>query len=193
MLAVRTPKGISLLHVDGDLDGLVRAPIHVQGMGPSGTAFLRFEDCLVPYDRLLGDEGKGFALITSNFNHERWAFAVMSSRLCKLVYGACMHLDSPVVAEMGREISAFDAWLEQVTALRPTVEPVALGGTCALLKVHGSKVLERCAVLASELGVRGELLDRVWRDVRGHAIPGGSEEILLDLGVRQATRAWAKL
>lgn len=31
-------------------------------------------------------------------------------------------------------------------------------------------------------------VERLYRDVRAYAIPGGSEEILLDLGVRQAVK-----
>lgn len=32
----------------------------------------------------------------------------------------------------------------------------------------------------------GEVVERLYRDVRALAIPGGSEEIMLDLAVRQA-------
>ena len=32
------------------------------------------------------------------------------------------------------------------------------------------------------------LLCRLYRDVRAYAIPGGSEEIMLDLSIRQALR-----
>lgn len=31
-------------------------------------------------------------------------------------------------------------------------------------------------------------MERLYREVRAYAIPGGSEEILLDLGVRQNVR-----
>jgi len=38
-------------------------------------------------------------------------------------------------------------------------------------------------------GGQGEKVERLYREVRAYAIPGGSEEIMLDLGVRQALRA----
>jgi hypothetical protein len=38
-------------------------------------------------------------------------------------------------------------------------------------------------------GSQGERVERLYREVRAYAIPGGSEEILLDLGIRQAMKA----
>jgi alkylation response protein AidB-like acyl-CoA dehydrogenase len=71
-----------------------------------------------------------------------------------------------------------------------------LGGTCALIKAHATKVFEYCAREAAQIfggasyvrGGQGEKVERLYRDVRAYAIPGGSEEILLDLGVRQAMK-----
>lgn len=37
-------------------------------------------------------------------------------------------------------------------------------------------------------GGLGEKVERLYRDVRGVAIPGGSEEIMLDLGIRQSVK-----
>jgi len=42
--------------------------------------------------------------------------------------------------------------------------------------------------LAYTRGGQGGKVERLYREVRGYAIPGGSEEILLDLGIRQALR-----
>lgn len=35
-------------------------------------------------------------------------------------------------------------------------------------------------------GGRGERVERIWRDVKAISVPGGSEEIMLDLSVRRA-------
>lgn len=37
-------------------------------------------------------------------------------------------------------------------------------------------------------GGRGERVERIWRDVKGISVPGGSEEIMLDLSVRRAIK-----
>jgi alkylation response protein AidB-like acyl-CoA dehydrogenase len=42
--------------------------------------------------------------------------------------------------------------------------------------------------LAYTRGGVGEKVERLYREVRAYAIPGGSEEIMLDLGVRQSLR-----
>ncbi len=33
-------------------------------------------------------------------------------------------------------------------------------------------------------------MERLYREVRAYAIPGGSEEIMMDLAVRQAQKQW---
>ena len=75
-----------------------------------------------------------------------------------------------------------------------------LGGTTALIKVQATKTFEYCAREAAQImggnsyirGGQGEKVERLYREVRAYAIPGGSEEILLDLGVRQGMRAQQK-
>ena len=42
-------------------------------------------------------------------------------------------------------------------------------------------------------GGQGEKVERLYREVRGFAIPAGSEEIMLDLGIRQATKGYQQL
>lgn len=36
----------------------------------AGTAYVTFENVLVPVENLLGKENKGFLVVLSNFNHE---------------------------------------------------------------------------------------------------------------------------
>jgi alkylation response protein AidB-like acyl-CoA dehydrogenase len=42
--------------------------------------------------------------------------------------------------------------------------------------------------LAYTRGGQGEKVERLYREVRAYAIPAGSEEIMLDLGIRQAIK-----
>jgi len=64
----------------------------------------------------------------------------------------------------------------------------------ALFKVEATQTLEFCAREASQIfggrsyvrGGRGGKVERIYRDVRAYAIYGGSEEIMLDLAMRQA-------
>ena len=64
----------------------------------------------------------------------------------------------------------------------------------ALVKVQATKVYEFCARESSQIlggnsfirGGHGERVERLYREVRVNAIGGGSEEILLDLAMRQS-------
>ena len=38
----------------------------------AGTAYISFDNVKVPVENLLGIENRGFEIIMSNFNHERW-------------------------------------------------------------------------------------------------------------------------
>merc|ERR1719389_112674 len=97
-------------------------------------------------------------------------------------------------------IEATHAWLEWITYqlhTMPKIEAMLkLGGQTALCKAQCTKVFEYCAREASQIfgglsysrGGQGEKVERLSREVRAMAVPGGSEEIMLDLGVRQTTK-----
>ena len=156
----------------------------------------------------------------SNFNHERWALCVQSNRFARVcleesvkyamrrkTFGKRL-IDHPVirwkVAEMARMVDATQSMLENVTyqmkLMGKKEANVKLGGDIALLKVQCSKTMEYCAREASQIfggnsyirGGVGEKVERLYREVRGYAIPGGSEEVLLDLGVRQAVKQYER-
>ena len=71
-----------------------------------------------------------------------------------------------------------------------------LAGPIALLKAQSTVTMEFCAREAAQIfgglsytrGGQGEKVERLYREVRAYSIPGGSEEIMLDLGIRQAMR-----
>jgi alkylation response protein AidB-like acyl-CoA dehydrogenase len=69
-----------------------------------------------------------------------------------------------------------------------------LGMDSALLKVQATKTFEFCAREAAQIfggasyvrGGQGERIERLYREVRAYAIPGGSEEIMIDLATSSA-------
>merc|ERR1719265_2899886 len=101
---------------------------------------------------------------------------------------------------MARAVEATHAWLEQITFQMNTMgkmeAALKLGGHTALLKVQCTKVFEYCAREAAQVfgglgytrGGQGEKVERLSREVRAMAVPGGSEEIMIDLGIRQTTK-----
>merc|ERR1719316_2075312 len=73
-------KGLSLLLAERTMPGITTRKMKCSGVWSSGTTYITFEDVKVPVANLLGKENKGFQLIMENFNHERWAICVMTSR-----------------------------------------------------------------------------------------------------------------
>jgi len=204
--------GISMFLLEKEMEGISTRYLPVQGMGPSGTSFVELDDVKCPRSNLLGEENGGFKMIVGNFNHERWAFSAMSTRFARVILEettnfALRHssfgeklLEKPLVrwrlGEMARQTAALRHWLEALTfQVGMEKDHTTMAGPIALLKVQSSKTYEfiarealsifegeTYATGASEHGV----VERLLRDVGAHAVPGGSEEIMIDLGVRQA-------
>jgi len=205
--------GVSLLLVPMNLPGVKAKQMQCSGVWASGTAYITMENVRVPVANLIGEENKGFKVIMKNFNHERWGFAIQSNRLARVciedaikfarkrkTFGKTL-LEHPVIrnklAHMIRKVEATHAWIETITlqmdTLPPKMKVAKLAGATSLLKAQASQTFEFCAREASQiLGGRsytrsgeGERIERLYREVRAYAIPAGSEEIMLDLGVRQ--------
>lgn len=217
-VAVKTsPEKISLLLLERTMRGISARPMECQGVWSSGTTFLEFDNVEVPFENLIGNLGEGFKYIMNNFNHERWGFVVQANRFARIcleesikyalkrkTFGKLL-MDHEVIrwkiAEMSRQVESTHAWLEQITFQMCSQPMTELAGSISLMKAHSTKVFEYCAREASQIfggnaytrSGLGEKIERLYRDVRAYAIPGGSEEILLDLGVRQAIKRMNKM
>jgi len=203
--------GISVLLIDANSPGISKRPIKTQGVWMSPPAYITFEDVKVPCSRLLGQENGGFKVIMHNFNHERWVIAIQANRASRMLIEEAIKyakarktfnkrlIDHQVIrhklAEMARQIEVTHAFIEQIAYQMSIKTPNdKLGGPIALLKVQATRTVEYCAREASQIlgGAsylregKGAVVERLYREVRGMAIPGGSEEIMLDLAARQA-------
>ena len=216
-VAVKTGENsVSLLLLDKDMPGIKRRRMDCQGVWSSGTTFIELNDVEVPFARLIGKEGNGLKMIYTNFNHERVGFVIQANRFARVcleesikyaikrkTFGKPL-IDHEVIrwklAEMSRQIESCHSWLEsvvhQMNIMTPDQQALMLAGPISLLKAHATKIFEYCAREASQIfggnsysrtGI-GEKIERLYRDVRAYAIPGGSEEIMLDLGIRQAVK-----
>lgn len=212
--------GISLLLLEKDMPGLNTNQMKCSGVWPSGTTYITMDDVKVPVENLIGEENGGFKCIMYNFNHERWWIVVQVCRYARVCYEESFNyslkrktfdkrlIDHPVIrfklGEMSRQIESMQAWLEHLTyqmCKKTHDEQKVLAGPIALAKVQATKVFEYCAREAAHIfgglsytrGGQGEKVERMIREVRAFSIPAGSEEIMLDLGVRQAMKRAAKL
>lgn len=152
----------------------------------------------------------------TNFNHERIGIIIQCTRFSRVCYEESVKyahkrrtfgkrlIDHPVIrmklAHMARQIEATYNWLEniiyQCQSMDETQAAIKLGGAIASLKAQATTTFEFCAREASQIfgglsysrGGQGGKVERLYRDVRAYAIPGGSEEIMLDLSMRQSLR-----
>lgn len=204
--------GISLLLIEKG-PGVTTKQMKMLPGGASGTTIVEFDDVKVPVENLIGKEGEGLKLVFFNFNHERMTIAFTALRYARVcmedaiahtrrreVFGSKL-IEQPVVrhkiGHMAREVEALQAWTESIIfqQLNLTIPQSNLltGGTCALLKAHAGIVLEKVVREAVHLlggmgltkGGTGERIERIWREVKALTVPGGSEDVMLDLGVRQ--------
>jgi alkylation response protein AidB-like acyl-CoA dehydrogenase len=209
-------KGLSLLLVEKTMPGVTTRKMKCSGVWSSGTTYITFDDVRVPATNLIGKENAGFKMIMSNFNHERFAICCMTNRFSRVCMEEALKFANKrktfgkkliqhdvirwKLAEMARSIEATHAWLENITYQLQTMHhmeaTMKLGGATALLKVQCTKVFEYCAREAAQIfgglaysrGGQAEKVERLNREVRAMAVPGGSEEVMLDLGIRQSKK-----
>jgi acyl-CoA dehydrogenase len=197
--------GVSMLLIPTDAEGFSRTALdRKQGWWASDTATLYFDNVRVPVENLIGEENRGFLVIMTNFNAERMAMASgmeALGRVCleeavawareRRTFGKRL-ADHQVIrhkiAQMKQKLNATQAYIricfEAIQAGRPNP------GDIALLKVQASETMEFCAREAMQIlgGIgymRGNRVERIYREVRVNAIGGGSEEIMRDLAARQ--------
>lgn len=208
--------GLSVLLIERENGGVSTRKMDCQGVWSSGTTYVTFEDTKVPVGNILGKENQGFKVIMTNFNHERMGIIIQCIRFSRVCYEESMKyahkrktfgkklIDHPVIrlklAHMARQIEASAAWCDnlifQCERMGETQAMLTLGGAIAGLKAQSTTTFEFCAREASQIfgglsysrGGQGAKVERLYRDVRAYAIPGGSEEIMLDLSIRQALR-----
>lgn len=207
--AVRTggagASGVSMLLIPADLDGVSRTPLDKkQGWWSSDTATIYFDNVRVPAENLVGEENHGFKVIMGNLNLERMGLIAdmeAFSRVClqdavewaqeRKTFGKRL-ADHQVIrhkiADMKQRINATQAFMQN--CLMQIEHGKANPGDIATLKVQASQTMEFCAREASQIFggasyIRGNRVERIYREVRVNAIGGGSEEIMRDLAARQ--------
>ena len=105
----RPSKGISAFIVEKNTPGLrVGKKENKLGMRASETSELIFEDCAIPADRLIGEEGRGFTQTMAILDGGRVGIAALSVGLAQGAHEAALRYASERIA-FGEPISAFQA------------------------------------------------------------------------------------
>ncbi|CAO3634210.1 unnamed protein product [Cunninghamella blakesleeana] len=213
--AVRTDKGLSMLLIERG-EGLETKPIKTSYSAAAGTAYVTYDNVKVPVENLLGVENQGFKVVLSNFNHERLVMLMGASYAGRIAVEECFKwanqrkvfgkrlIDQPVIrnklASMIAQVESFHNWLENLTYQMNHMDykeqSIKLAGPIALAKYQSTRMLHNIADDACQIfGGRaitktgmGRYIESLQRTYKFSAILGGSEEIMADLGVRQAMK-----
>lgn len=215
------PSGISLLVVPlKNHPGVKMRRLEVMGQRAGGTTYIELDDVKVPVDNLVGREGEGMKYIMTNFNHERLLISMGATRQARVALSTAVEyamkreafgktlMDQPVVrhriAKAAGDLETLQSWIfefaYQLNHLSKEEADEKLGGPTALLKAKAGLVFNECAQTAvlifggngyTRTG-QGELVEKIYRDVMGARIPGGSEDVMLDLSIRQLVKNFKK-
>jgi alkylation response protein AidB-like acyl-CoA dehydrogenase len=193
------PKGISCIVVEKGTPGLsFGAQEKKLGWKSQPTAMVMFENCRVPADNLIGNEGDGFKIAMAGLDGGRLNIAACS------IGGAQFCLDRTIEymrerKQFGSRLSDFQAlrfriadYATELEAARLMVRRAALavtsrepGGTrlAAMAKRFatdvGFEAVNGCLQLHGGYGyLRDHPIERVLRDVRVHQILEGTNEVM---------------
>jgi len=186
--------GVSCIIVDAKTPGLTMSPIPV--IRSWYPCELSFQDCRVPAENLLGEEGKGFALVQQWLVHGRVPYAAATlgiasaalriaiehaknreafgSRLADKQAVQWMLADSEIEIRAARGLVYAAAWkadLGQDFKVEASAAKVYATETAG-------RVVDRCIQILGGLGVSKELpLERWYRELRIKRIGEGPSEV----------------
>ena len=175
---------------------IIGNPYHKMGWRASDTRPLSFEDCQVPDENRLGDQGDGFRQFMSILDAGRIAIAALSVGLAQ----ACLDESLKYASErqqFGRAITSFQAIQFKLADMATEIELARnmyykaawlhmeqrpFTREASMAKLFASETAKRCADQAVQIhggyGFMDEYpVSRYWRNVKVHEIGEGTSEV----------------
>jgi butyryl-CoA dehydrogenase len=190
-------KGISAFWVPTDTPGYIVAGIeHKMGQHSSDTAQILFENCRVPAENLIGEEGMGYKIALSGLEGGRIGIASQSVGMARAAYEAALayakereSFGKPIfehqsvqfrLAEMAMKIEAARQLILHAASMKDAGLPCLK--EAAMAKLFASEMAERVVSDAMQVfGGYGYVSDfpveRIYRDVRVCQIYEGTSDI----------------
>jgi acyl-CoA dehydrogenase len=190
-------KGISAFIVDADARGL-DATERIDVIAPHPLGTLRFNECRVPADRLLGKPGEGFKIAMATLDAFRSTVGAAALGFARRAFdeGVQRSLDRRV---FGHALSEFQLTQSKLADMAVAIDAAALlvyragwtrdviGGRvtreASIAKLFATEsaqqVVDAAVQIFGGLGVvRGMAVERLYRDVRALRIYEGTSEVL---------------
>ena len=189
-------RGISAFVVDADAPGLTIAE-RIEVIAPHPLALLRFENCRIPADHLLGEEAQGFKLAMQTLDIFRSSVAAAALGFARRAFDeslersksrhmfghtlADFQLTQAALADMATDIDSAAlltyraAWLRDVKNERTTRE-AAMAKMVATESAQ--RVIDRAVQMFGGLGVTsGQIVESLYREIRALRIYEGATEV----------------
>ena len=213
-VAARTDPGakpsqsVSMILVEKGTPGFrVGRALDKHGWRSSDTAELIFEDCRVPAENILGEEGHGFYSIMKNFQNERTMIAAMATGEAEAAleitldwvrdrqaFGAPLWDKQAIRSrlamlaskvEAGRQLVHHAAWLD-ARGFDAVKEVSMAKAYCGELV---NEVMYACVQFHGGMGfMRESAIERMSRDARVQTIGGGATEVMLEEVAKRIAR-----
>ena len=190
-------KGISAFWVPTDTPGYIVAGIEQKmGQHSSDTAQIVFDQCRVPAENLIGEEGQGYKIALSGLEGGRIGIASQSVGMARAAFEAALayakereSFGTPIfdhqavqfrLAEMAMQIEAARQLILHAAAMKDAGLPCLK--EAAMAKLFASEMAERVVSSAMQVfGGYGYVADfpveRIYRDVRVCQIYEGTSDI----------------
>ena len=190
-------KGITAFLIEKEFAGFsVAQKLDKVGMRGSSTGELVFEDCEVPFENVLGEEGKGVRVLMSGLDYERCVLSAIGLG----IMAACMDTVMPYMHErkqFGRPIGEFQLMQGKVADMYTAMNSAraytyAVAAACdrgevtrqdaaACCLYASEKAMEQSVQAVQALGGAGYLnespVSRLMRDAKLMEIGAGTQEI----------------
>ncbi len=190
--------GISLLVVEDGTPGFIKGQKFDKiGMKSQDTSEIFFEDCQIPAENLLGEEGAGFKYLMEKLQQERlfasWASQILAEIALEVTIDFCRSREAfgrPIsrfqhnsfkLAEMATEVEIGRTFLEKLTLDHMEGKDVVMQVSMAKSWVPemANRIVQQGVQLHGGYGYMEEyLIARLFRDVRVHTIYAGTTEIM---------------
>jgi acyl-CoA dehydrogenase len=193
--------GVSLLVIEKTTPGFtVSKKLRKTGWWASDTAELRFDDCHVPAENLIGIENAGFVAIMMNFATERLLLAGQCVAIATLAVEESLRYAKDREA-FGKPLTGFQVTRHKLADMQTRLAAArALTGEAVIRALRGEQdpalmamakntatdmcswVCDQAVQIHGGYGyMREYVVERLYRDARLYPIGGGTREIMNEI------------
>ena len=191
-------RSVSLFVIEANRPGFIKSrKLEKMGMESQDTAELAFDECRIPGDNLLGQEGGGFMMLMQKLQQERLCVAIMSQANVEQVLEDAISYTKErkafgrsiskfqntqfTLAECATEVEVGRAFLDRL--IGEHVAGKYLVKECSMAKLWQSemqgRVIDACLQLYGGYGYMLEYpISRAYMDARVQRIYAGTSEIM---------------